>query len=147
MQRNYLFAGLSLAFLSACMLSGCSTTRWGKPPAPSRGPVPSHVHSISSSPKSDGRRSVTENFLPTILPVQAPLIPWIPPEAATQRAIIAEAPAIRLATHQQSQTSDDKTVIGDDAKKMDGPLVLPKKRPWRRANWARTTCHFHQTTS
>ena len=132
MQRNCLFASMSLACVLACILSGCRMAKWGTPPSPTRDPIPSEVNNISCRPRSDRLNSVKSEIRPpSSLPEQAPLIQ---PEDAPQRAIIAEAPAIRLASHQQSLTSDDKAASGNEVKKMDGPLVLPKELPGAEAS-------------
>ena len=127
MQRNHGFAGVCLACLMAGMLTGCRSTNWGVYQTPSQTVRPGELNNIPSNFMQDDRVRVNSGDRPqSTLPASGSSIQS---KESSDGAIIAEAPAIRLASHQLPQSKNEQTAIANDTIKMDGPLVLPKELP------------------
>ncbi len=121
MHRKPFFAGIGLAVLMAFGLSGCRTPNWWSHQFPAKiAPQAAATNVVSPSLRDEAPDRVkTEYQSESTTPSKDP----------NNSSIIAEAPAIRLASHQQSQSKSDSTVNENEKAKMEGPLVLPRELP------------------
>lgn len=130
MKRQQSNASIQMSILLACMFVGCRTPNWWayrslrSVPCTSDSATSSHLQACSA----DNASKNSENAPPPPSPI-APLRDEAAPKSQKDAATISAAPAIRLASHQQSSSSDAKPKFDTPAKQPEGPFKLPADLP------------------
>jgi len=136
MQRQQSYASIQMSILLACMFVGCRTPKWWayrslrSVPCTSDSATSSHLQACSADNPTPSSGNAPPPPPPAATPLPAtPLRDEAAPKSPKDAATISAAPAIRLASHQQSLSVDDKPKVNAAPKQTEGPFKLPADLP------------------